>query len=49
MTKKCVGCGITLQSKDINNLGYVPKEKENDAKYCERCFKLIHYNNCLLP
>lgn len=44
MTKKCVGCGITLQSNDNKVLGYIPIEKEKDAKYCERCFKIIHYN-----
>ncbi len=40
MTKKCIGCGIVLQDKDINQLGYTPKI-ENDL--CQRCFKLKHY------
>lgn len=38
---KCIGCGITLQSSDNNALGYT---KKLDNKYCERCFKTIHYN-----
>ena len=38
---KCLGCGITLQNKDASLLGYT-KKLEN--KYCERCFKTIHYN-----
>jgi len=38
---KCVGCGIKLQNKSKDSLGYTPNL---DNKYCERCFKLIHYN-----
>jgi ribosome biogenesis GTPase A len=38
---KCIGCGIKLQDKDQSLLGYTPKINN---KYCERCFKLIHYN-----
>lgn len=38
--KKCVGCGIELQTKDKNKLGYTEKE---DNTLCERCFKLKHY------
>lgn len=41
MTKKCIGCGINLQDKSPYTLGYTPK-LEND--YCERCFKITHYN-----
>lgn len=44
MIKKCIGCGTKLQYNDPSSLGYVPKEKESTAKYCERCFKIIHYN-----
>lgn len=40
MIKKCLGCGIVLQDKDVNSLGYTPKI-ENDL--CQRCFKLKHY------
>ena len=38
---KCVGCGITLQNTDPSKLGYT---KDLKNKYCERCFKTIHYN-----
>ena len=38
---KCIGCGISLQNENKNNLGYT---KNLDNKYCERCFKTIHYN-----
>lgn len=37
---KCLGCGITLQTKDNNLLGYTTN-KEN--KICERCFRLKNY------
>ena len=40
MTKKCLGCGIILQTVDIDKEGYVDNvEKE----VCERCFKLKNY------
>ena len=40
MIKKCIGCGVTLQTKDVNVHGYVDNiEKE----ICERCFKLKNY------
>jgi len=38
---KCLGCGIKLQNINNNELGYT---KNIDNKYCERCFKTIHYN-----
>jgi len=38
---KCIGCGIKLQNIDNDKLGYT---KNLDNKYCERCFKTIHYN-----
>lgn len=41
MAKKCLGCGITIQSTSPYTLGYTPNE-END--YCERCFKITYYN-----
>ena len=41
MIKKCTGCGITLQTEDINKEGYT----ENiDNELCLRCFKLKNYN-----
>lgn len=38
---KCIGCGISLQNTNKDDLGYTPSL---DNKYCERCFKTIHYN-----
>ena len=43
MSKKCVGCGATLQTKDENIPGFIPEIKD-ESKYCRRCFRLIHYN-----
>lgn len=45
----CIGCGATIQSDDPEQIGYTPKsavEKgiENDELYCQRCFRLRHYN-----
>ena len=40
---KCIGCGAELQSNDKNLKGYIPLEK-SDAIYCERCFRIQHYN-----
>ena len=42
--KKCIGCGSVLQTINENEVGYIPLEKYNDSSYCQRCFKLIHYN-----
>jgi len=44
MNRKCIGCGAELQSINKDELGYVPKDKLKDAKYCERCFKIKNYN-----
>lgn len=38
---KCFGCGIKLQEKDKNELGYTPNLNN---ELCERCFKLKNYN-----
>lgn len=38
---KCVGCGIKLQNKNVNEVGYTPDIKN---ELCERCFKLKNYN-----
>ena len=41
MIKKCIGCGSELQNKDPLKVGYSPKD---NAKLCQRCFKLKNYN-----
>ncbi len=40
---KCLGCGVFLQTKNKNALGFIPEEKYNKS-LCERCFRIVHYN-----
>ena len=40
-TKVCLGCGIKLQVKDKDKLGYV---KDLDHDYCLSCFNLKYHN-----
>lgn len=46
---RCIGCGAVIQSTDKDGLGYTPKSaiekglKTNEL-YCQRCFRLRHYN-----
>lgn len=42
MTKKCIGCGVTLQNTETQKAGYTPKI---EGKYCMRCFRLINYHD----
>jgi len=42
MEKKCKGCGITLQTFDQNELGYV---NDIEMDYCQRCFRMRHYDD----
>lgn len=44
MIKKCIGCGVELQNYHKDRIGYTPLNLF-EAKYCERCFKIIHYNS----
>lgn len=48
MSNVCKGCGSAYQSLNADSPGYIKKEKINDAKYCERCFKIIHYGKSLI-
>ena len=43
MNKICYGCGVKLQTEDKDKLGYIPSNKAEDAKYCMRCFRMMHY------
>ena len=43
MNKICYGCGIKLQTENKDKLGYIPVSKADDAKYCMRCFRMMHY------
>lgn len=40
MIKKCIGCGIPLQTKYKHIEGYV---EDINKEICERCFKLKYY------
>ncbi len=40
MIKKCMGCGVVLQSDNKEEIGYTPDTKNN---YCMRCFRLKNY------
>lgn len=41
----CGGCGVELQTKDEEKLGFVPKSSlSKEEVLCKRCFKLKHYN-----
>lgn len=46
MIKKCIGCGSTLQTENINKEGYIKETVYSNADYCERCFKIMHYGEC---
>ena len=46
---RCIGCGAEIQTERPDELGYTPKaalEKglEMNEVYCQRCFRLRHYN-----
>ncbi len=45
MINKCLGCGIELQSINLNNDGYI--EPNNEKKLCKRCFRLKNYGEYL--
>lgn len=42
---RCQGCGAILQSTNRKQVGFIPKEKIEESTLCERCFRLIHYND----
>ncbi|TPR14037.1 ribosome biogenesis GTPase YqeH [Apilactobacillus timberlakei] len=46
---RCIGCGAQIQMDTPDELGYTPKSaldkgKETGEIYCQRCFRLRHYN-----
>lgn len=43
--KTCKGCGAPLQSVDPKAVGYTPKE---NSTYCQRCFRLMHYDDLVV-
>lgn len=43
MNKICFGCGKKLQTDNEEEAGFIPSHKLEDAKYCQRCYKMMHY------
>lgn len=50
----CIGCGAVLQDQDPNEAGYLPtsalkkvQSGEKEDVYCQRCFRLRHYNEIM--
>lgn len=44
MNKRCAGCGLVLQTKDVDKEGYIRSELVNKSTLCERCFRIQNYN-----
>lgn len=51
---RCIGCGAVLQSTDEHEPGYLPASAlqkilsgETENIYCQRCFRLRHYNEIM--
>lgn len=47
---RCIGCGVVIQTTDKEEIGYTPpsaleKGLESGELYCQRCFRLRHYND----
>ncbi|MEG2254116.1 MAG: ribosome biogenesis GTPase YqeH, partial [Vagococcus sp.] len=47
---RCIGCGTVIQTTDKEKMGYTPnsaleKGLESGDVYCQRCFRLRHYND----
>ncbi|MDR0200088.1 MAG: ribosome biogenesis GTPase YqeH [Streptococcaceae bacterium] len=48
-TLYCIGCGAKIQTEEADAIGYLPasaleKHETGDDLYCQRCFRLRHYN-----
>jgi len=45
---KCIGCGAGIQTENKEAVGYTPasslKNMDDKIVYCQRCFRLKHYN-----
>ena len=44
MNKKCIGCGLVLQTKEVDKEGYIRSELVDKSELCERCFRIQNYN-----
>ena len=45
MIRSCIGCGIKLQSINKGELGFIPEDKFDKSKFCQRCFRLSNYSD----
>lgn len=45
---KCSGCGAILQTENKEGIGYIPEDKISSGNLCERCFRILHYNDLKL-
>ncbi len=43
MTKKCFGCGATMQAINPEKEGYIKSENYDKSRLCERCFRIQNY------
>lgn len=50
-TLNCIGCGVIIQTDDKEKIGYTPASSLNKSEdgivYCQRCFRLKHYNEVI--
>lgn len=49
----CIGCGAQIQTEDKEKAGFTPassikKAEETGELYCQRCFRLRHYNEIVV-
>ncbi len=47
---RCIGCGTVIQTEEKEQIGFTPKSAldkglESGEVYCQRCFRLRHYND----
>lgn len=50
MEQTCMGCGVTIQFENPEEVGYVPPQKQtepSDHLLCMRCFRIRHYHEVL--
>lgn len=44
MIKKCIGCGVVLQSSNLEEVGYIQLDNYDNGEVCDRCFRIKNYN-----
>lgn len=44
MNKKCIGCGLVLQTEYPEKEGYIHPQNLEKSLLCERCFRIQNYN-----